>query len=455
MAARRTIPFRFGDKHKGYIKACKDNTFNFAEGAVRAGKTIDNVFAFAHELKTTPDKIHLASGSTIANAKLNIGDANGFGLEYIFRGQCRWGKYKDNECLYIKGPATNGKQRIVIFAGGAKADSFKKIRGNSYGMWIATEINLHHDSMIKEVFNRQLAAKRRKIFWDLNPDNPNAPIYTEYIDKYRDLAAAGTLLGGYHYEHFTIFDNINIPPERQQEIISQYDPTSVWYRRDILGQRCVAEGLVYQQFADDSKRWILSFDSDAAKQEWLEDVECISLGIDFGGNRSLTTFVATAIHRGYRKLTILKDHHINGRKGEIDSDRVNREFLSFCQQLKADYPHKLIKYCFADSEAQYLINGLRKFCLANGLRIAIGDSAKYPITQRISCTNTLLNTGRVFFMPGCKLVINGLQAAVWDPKAAEKGKDIRLDNFSTDIDILDAFEYSWERFIPKLTPEVR
>ncbi len=85
-------------------------------GAVRAGKTVDNVYAFAHELKTTPDKIHLATGSTSANAKLNIGDANGFGLEYIFRGQSHWGKYKGNECLYIKGPDTNYKQKIVIFA---------------------------------------------------------------------------------------------------------------------------------------------------------------------------------------------------------------------------------------------------------------------------------------------------------------------------------------------------
>ena len=44
---------------------------------------------------------------------------------------------------------------------------------------------------------------------------------------------------------------------------------------------------------------------------------------------------------------------------------------------------------------------------------------------------------------------------VWDSKEAEKGKDVRLDNFSSDIDILDAFEYSWERFIPKLIPDRR
>ena len=45
-------------------------------------------------------------------------------------------------------------------------------------MWIATEINLHHDSMIREALNRQLAARRRRVFWDLNPEAPGAPIYT-------------------------------------------------------------------------------------------------------------------------------------------------------------------------------------------------------------------------------------------------------------------------------------
>ena len=88
---RKTIPYKFSEKHKEYIRRCTKSTFNFAEGAVRAGKTVDNIYAFAHELKTTPDRIHLATGSTMANAKLNIGDCNGLGLEWIFRGQSRWG----------------------------------------------------------------------------------------------------------------------------------------------------------------------------------------------------------------------------------------------------------------------------------------------------------------------------------------------------------------------------
>ncbi len=373
MVARKTIPFNFGDKHKTYIRACVDNTFNFAEGAVRAGKTVDNVFAFAHELKTTPDKIHLASGSTIANAKLNIGDANGFGLEAIFRGQCRWGKYKDNECLYIKGPATGGRQRIVIFAGGAKADSFKKIRGNSYGMWIATEINLHHDSMIKEVFNRQLAAKRRKIFWDLNPDNPNAPIYTEYIDKYRDLAAAGTLLGGYHYEHFTIFDNINIPEERQQEIISQYDPQTVWYRRDILGQRCVAEGLVYPLFADQPERFILKN---------RPPVQYAVIGVDFGGSKSAHSFTLTGFTAGFKQVVVLDEYyHNNDKNGRLSPSQVEAAFVDFVKRAKQQYK---VYEAYCDSAEQTLIEGLRVAAARNHLGVEVKNAIKGSINDRIA-----------------------------------------------------------------------
>ena len=33
---RKTIPFNFSDKHIDYIRKCADNTYNIAEGAVRA-----------------------------------------------------------------------------------------------------------------------------------------------------------------------------------------------------------------------------------------------------------------------------------------------------------------------------------------------------------------------------------------------------------------------------------
>ena len=110
------------DKHKRYIKNALSNALNVAEGAIRSGKTIDHCIIAAMYLETCPDKIHLASGSSQPNAKLNIGECNGYGLEHLFRGRCHWGKFKSNEALLIR---RQTGEKIVIFAGGGKADSYK------------------------------------------------------------------------------------------------------------------------------------------------------------------------------------------------------------------------------------------------------------------------------------------------------------------------------------------
>lgn len=439
---KKTIIFQFGDKHKEYIRACRYCTFNILEGAVRSGKTIDNVFAFAHELMTTPDKFHLATGSTIANAKLNIGDANGFGLEYIFRGQCKWGKYKDNDCLRIKGPYTGGRERIVIFAGGSKADSYKKIRGNSYGMWIATEINLHHDNTIKEAFNRQLAAKRRKIFWDLNPSHPKAPIYTEYIDKYAEKAEKGELKGGFNYQKMTIFDNITITEERLEEIISQYDMASIWYLRDILGNRSIAEGLVYPKLAasitaGDGKFFIKR--EDVQKMNKRGELLDITIGVDFGGNGSGHAFVTTAHTLGYEKLIALASEWHDAT--DTDPADLARLFVAFVRKILSLYGYVTHVYC--DSAEQVLINGLETALVENGLgNIRPKDAIKSQITNRIFTLTTLSAKGRFLYTEDCETLTSAISMAVWNPKNTDLE---RLDDGTSDIDSLDAFEYSYER----------
>lgn len=446
---KKTILFHFSEKHKDYIRKCRDCSYNVAEGAVRAGKTVDNVFAFAHELKTTPDKIHLATGSTMANAKMNIGDCNGMGLEWIFRGQSHWGKYKDNEALFIKGPATHNKQKIVIFAGGAKEDSFKKIRGNSYGMWIATEINLHHDNTIKEAFNRQLAVKRLKVFWDLNPDNPRAAIYSEYIDRYQRQQEEGNFPGGYNYMHCTIYDNINITPERLHEIESRYDVNSIWYMRDIKGMRVVANGLIFRRFADDISTKKFGF----ALKEKPRDIMEINLGIDFGGSGSGHSFTATAITRGFQMVIPLASEWISckdesGNPIEIDPDMLGKMFCNFCQKILSRYG--FITVVYADSAEQTLIAGIRTSLRKNGLGwIRVENALKIEINDRINATSILMAQGRFAYMDGeCDSLVTALCTAVWDPK--ELTKNVRLDDGTSDIDSLDSFEYTFERLISQL-----
>lgn len=453
----KQVPYRFSDIHLDYIRKCQDNTYNILEGAVRSGKTVDHVLAFAKELCDTPDKFHLATGSTMANAKLNIGDANGFGLEHIFRGQCRWTSYKDNDALAIRGPYTNFKEKIVIFAGGGSSASYQKIRGNSYGMWIATEINLHNDNTIKEAFNRTIASHRRKIFWDLNPEHPKAPIYAQYIDKYAEKAQKGILKGGYNYAHMTLFDNINISEERREEIISQYDPDSIWYIRDILGERTIAEGLIYNKLATsiaakDGKFRIEKKIAQAMARSGK--IIHINVGVDFGGNGSGHAFVATGELQGYEKLIILKSRRYlegeydpdTGKKIlDIDPKALDELFIRFIEAVTKEYG--FITKVYADSAESVLIRGFRTALVQSGHGdIKVVNAMKSKITDRIFATTALTAMNRLLITEDCESFEQAASMAVWDPKSLELE---RLDDGTSDIDTLDSFEYSFERDISK------
>ncbi len=429
------LDYNFGIKHRKYMARAYTSVINVAEGAVRAGKTIDNVFVFASLLEKSPDRIHLATGSTLGNAKINIGDCNGLGLERIFAGRFKWEKYRGNDSMCVK---TAAGEKHIIFAGGKNSDSYKRIRGNSYGMWIATEINLHASNFIEEALNRTLAARDRRIFWDLNPSTPKAAIYRDHIDRYREMAEQGEVGDGfYNYGHFTIYDNPVISEERLSEIEAQYDKGSIWYRRDILGERCAAEGIIYRRFADSPAE----FTADEAGR-----VDFIIIGIDFGGNRSKTAIVGTGIRRvcGQLEFVILRESIVSGEKGEIDPERINGAVVEFIHDLRRSYPGVNIRYIFADNEAQYLISGLRKHLRRYGEVIQVLDSIKKPIVDRISFVNQLMAQGRFHVSSGCTELISGLSSALWDESASG---DKRLDNFTSDIDILDAMEYSIERYM--------
>lgn len=438
---RATIPWgAFSDKHKAYIKAGMHSRMCVAEGAIRSGKTIDHCIMAAAYLEDTPDIFHLASGSTIGNAKLNIGVCNGFGLENLFRGRCRWGKYRDNEALFIR---TATGEKVVIFAGGAKADSYKRILGNSYGLWIATEINEHYDcadsrsSFVKVASGRQIAAQRPFTLWDLNPCNPKAPIYEEYIDKYREQG----LPGGYTYQHFTVHDNATVTPERLAEIEATYEKGTVWYRRDILGERAVAQGLIYQAFADNPDKFLL----DPAMLDYRSarhiDIRRAVIGVDFGGGTSAHAFCCTGFTR-HGDVIVLADYRC---QDALDPERLAEDFVRFVTACKQQW---FITDVYCDSAEQTLINGLRTAAARERLGVNISNAQKRPINDRIRAACILMAAGRFFVSADAINTIDALKNAVWDPRQITE--DVRLDNGTSNIDNLDAFEYTYEREIQDL-----
>lgn len=434
MTRTATIPWgTFSEKHRRYIRGALKHRMCVAEGAIRSGKTIDHCIIAAAYLERTPDRFHLASGATIANAKLNIGVCNGFGLENLFRGRCRWGRYRDNEALFVQ---TRTGEKIVVFAGGGRSDSYRRILGNSYGLWIATEINEHYDcpdsrtSFVKVAAGRQIAARQPFTLWDLNPCGPGAPIYRDYIDKYREDGLAG----GYLYEHFTIRDNATITPERMAEIESRYDVNSVWYRRDILGERAAAEGLIYRQFADAPERFVVDELPGGG-------IRSAAIGVDFGGGTSAHAFCCLGF-TGHGAVVVLDEY----RQGDaLTPSALAADFVDFVKRCQARW---LVTDAWCDSAEQTLINGLRAAAAAARLPVNIGSALKKPINDRIRAVCLLMGEGRFFVMRDCRNTIDALMNAVWD--RGKVTQDVRLDDGTTNIDSLDAMEYALEREIAYL-----
>lgn len=431
-----TIPWgRFSEKHVRYIHDWPRNRMMCAEGAIRSGKTIDHCIIAAMYLESCPDTYHLATGSTIGNAKLNIGVCNGFGLEALFRGRCKWGKFKDNEALFIRTPTG---EKVVIFAGGGYADSYKRILGNSYGLWIATEINEHYDcedsrqSFLKVAMGRQIAAQKPLTLWDLNPCYPEHTIYTQYIEPYRLQ-----FVGGFRYEHFTLRDNATITAERMAEIVSQYVPGTVWYRRDINGERCVAQGLCFPVFADNPDPYIIS-DAEADKRASGKLV----IGVDFGGRGSMSTLFLTDISRDYRQLTGLMEEGIP-LSNRVDSQAICDAFVAFYREAVRRYGR--VEWVFCDSASPTMINSLVSAARAAALPWNnITGVKKNPIADRPRTVDRLLTTGRLKLARRCNATIRAISNLRWDEKLPDQPEDKNIGNIN---DRWDAFCYSWLEFV--------
>ena len=430
----------FSDKHKLYIHNGIKARMSVAEGSVRSGKTIDNVIIAMAYLETCEDKIHLASGSTMANAKLNIGECNGYGLEHLFRGRCKWGKFKENEALFIK---TQTGEKVVIFAGGGKADSFKKILGNSYGLWIATEINEHFDgndvksSFVKVAMDRQIASIEPKTLWDLNPSDPKHKIYSEYIDKYLT-----NFIGGYNYQHFKILDNLSIKQDRMEQIFNQYEEGTLWFRRNLMGERCVAEGLIYTLVANNPSKYLIN-----AQEIFNSGLLQIVVGVDFGGNKSATTFVATGIKMGLKGFTFLEAER---HKDEITPDILEQRFIKFLKMVHDKYKNRrsvgiVVR---ADNAEPVLMRGLKNAAIRSGLPIEVRGALKTSIMGRIKFFDRCFNKGFCNFLDTAEDARKSFSEARWD----DKKPDERLDEvgINNPIDMLDACEYSVEEYMPTM-----
>lgn len=423
------------EKQQAYIIKSLDSWLNVAEGGKRAGKNIMNLMAWAAALDDHEDKIHLAAGVSIATAKLNIIDSNGFGLLHIFDGSCRQGEYEGRDCLYFTD--SRGREKVVLISGGGKVTDVPKIKGNTYGSVYVTEANECHPEFIKECFTRTLTSSKRKVFHDLNPEPPSHWYYQDVLDPYLEASKAGTI-SGVNYQHFTVADNLSISDEKLAALLLSYpDHTSLWYLRDIKGQRTSASGRIYKAFHPDASCLL------TAKELQGRKFQELAVGVDVGGTDA-TVATLCGIEYGYASLDLIDGfYHKQGISDKMDEATYARMIVDWLVPWAKTYP--FLGTVYVDSAAKLFRTALNKELLARGLgRFVVRAFDKSDgILERIEMNCILFAQGRFKIASHMKKWIEAYQMAVWDEDEYANKKWVRVDDGSYPIDCLDSAEYGF------------
>ncbi len=380
-------PAPFTQNQVDYFNLCFDSWFNVAEGGKRGGKNVLQTLCFCTLLEEHPNKLHLIAGVSQTTAKLNILDCDGFGLLNFFEGRCKEGKYKDRSCLYVQ---TKTGEKIVLVSGGGKDGDEKYIKGNTYGMAYVTEANECHQKFIKEVFDRTLSSVDRKIFHDLNPKAPGHWYYEDILAFHVERQALDSRYG-YNYGHFTIADNLSISDEKLRFNLSTYDKGSVWYERDILGLRKIAEGLVY------------NFGEANITDEQPKGAEYY-ISVDYG---TLNPFSAGLWSVNGGKAVRIKEYYYDGRKQK--KQLTDEEYCDAIEKLAEGYD---ITRLVIDPSAASFIAAIRK----RGFRV---QQANNSVEDGIRRTAVYLRNGNIKIHRSCTDAIREFGLYRWDEKATE------------------------------------
>ena len=178
---------------------------------------------------------------------------------------------------------------------------------------------------------------------------------------------------------------------------------------------------------------------DATNKEYM----IVSIGIDYGAGASKIKFVATGITYNFQEVDILDEYDL---KSVYDPEEIYRHFIIFYKRVYEKYDK--CQYTFADYGAlgNVITLGLIRKCQKERLPVKVVDCNKGLINDRIFLTSTLMAQGRLKILRKNQVIAQAFKDAIWNKKA----QDERLDDGTTDIDSLDAFEYSINSFYENL-----
>lgn len=416
------------DKQKEFIREAH-HRYNLKVGARRCGKTyLDNLY-------TIPKRILERKGLDGLNVILGVS-----------KGTIERNVLQPLRQIYGNDLVTtiNSQNIATLFGeevyclGAEKVNQVSKIQGTSIKYCYGDEVA----KWSQEVFIMvQASLDKPYSCFDgaLNPENQSHWLKRDFLDLVEEKGL------DVYVQHYTIFDNPFLSKEFVDNLCKEYEGT-VYYNRLILGQWCNAEGIIYRQFADNPKLFLRkkAVDDNGNKINFL----IISIGIDYGAATSTTRFICNGITPFFKQEWALKERKI---EGVYTPEKLYEEFDKFYCDIINEYGK--VTHCYADYGAlgQVLTFGINKHLQQRGIPLKVDDCLKGRIVDRIQLDCYLFGSRRKFILEECKDLAEAYKQALWD----DAKEDERLDDGTTDIDSLDASEYSTFPFYDKLMMNIK
>ena len=389
-----------------------DRRWNVKYGATRSGKTYLDYYVIPKRIRnvTNEQGLIVILGNTKGTLQRNV-------IEPL---QDIWGTELVSEIKSDNTAFLFGEKCYCLGADNKK--HINKIRGSSFKYCYGDEVATW-DEGVFQMLKSRLDKSYSKFDGTCNPEGPSH-WFKKFLDGDADI----------YQQKYTLYDNPFLAKEVLQALETEYKGT-VFFDRYILGDWKAAEGTIYMLFADKTQDFLVD--------KPREELAIVTIGVDYGAGKSKIKFVASGITYNFRNVYVLDEMDLSG---VYDPEQIYEKFIDFYKRVYDKYDKCQYAFCDYGALGNVITLGLIRRCQKERLPVQVVDCSKGLINDRIFLSSTLMAQRRFFILRKNTIITKAFQDALWN----DKKPDERLDDGTTDIDSLDAFEYSINSFYENL-----
>lgn len=352
-----------------------------ADGSVRSGKTVSMSISFLMwAMENFSDCNFAICGKTVGSCRRNV-------IKPLINMMSGRYNIKDKRSENLLTVSKKGKTNTFYIFGGKDESSQDLIQGVTLAGILFDEVALMPRSFVEQGLAR-CSVEGARFWFNCNPDNPNHWFYREWVLKAEEKHALRL--------KFLMDDNLSLSEKVKQRYYSLYVGT--FFRRFILGEWVIAEGLVYQDFNDNIKENLWHGAESNLNGEWY-------ISVDYGTINpcSMGLWCVTD-----KEAIRAKEYYYNSRKE--GRQLTDEEYYAELERLAGDH---YIEYVVVDPSAASFKETIRR----HGKYYT--KNAKNDVINGIRITGQMLKNGLVKIGADCKASQEEFGMYRWDDKSEE------------------------------------